>query len=106
MDIMKLLREAQRMQAQAQTIQDEIAEATFEGSSGGGAVHAVVNGLGILKSVTISPETLDPSDVGMLEDLVVAAVSNAQDQAAQAREEKVQGLTAGLTGMGIPGLDL
>lgn len=104
MDIMKLLREAQKMQAQAQTIQDEIAQAMFEGTSGGGAVRATVNGLGQLKSLKITPEALDPPDAELLEDLIVAAVANAQDQANAARDEKVQGLTAGLSGMGLPGL--
>ncbi len=101
---MKLLREAQKMQAEAQNIQDEIAQSTYEGSAGGGVVKAVVNGLGTVKSVKISPEALDPPDAEILEDLVVAAIANAQDQAASAREERIQGLTAGLSGMGIPGL--
>jgi nucleoid-associated protein EbfC len=104
MDILKLLREAQKMQAQAQTMQEEIAKTTYEGSAGGGVVQATVNGLGQVKSVKISPEAIDPAEIDMLEDLIVAAVSNAQDQAATARDAKVEGLTAGLGGLGLPGL--
>ncbi len=104
MDIMKLLRQAQDMQSRAKEIQDEIESATYEGTAGGGAVTALVTGLGGLKSLKISPESADLGDLEMLEDLVVAAVRNAQDQAAAAREEKFSSLTAGLQGLNIPGL--
>lgn len=104
MDIMKLLREAQRMQTEAQAVQEEIERTQHEGAAGGGVVRAVVDGLGRLVSVRIAPETVDPADVAMLEDLVVAAVQQAQDVAARAREQRIQGLTSGLAGLGLPGL--
>jgi hypothetical protein len=105
MDMLKLLREAQQMQARAQALQGELAAAIYEATSGGGAVTATVTGMGELKSVVISPEVVDPSDVGMLQDLVIAAVRSAQEAAAAGREEQLGSLTAALEDLGLPGLD-
>lgn len=73
----------------------------FEASSGGGMVNVVVTGSGKLVEVKIDPQVVDPSDVEMLEDLVVTAVREALQKAEETREERMKGLTGG---MSIPGL--
>jgi DNA-binding YbaB/EbfC family protein len=80
--------------------QAELAEQTFEGTSGGGAVKAVVKGSNELVSIEISADVVDPTDVEMLEDLVVAAVNAAMRTAAEATENRLGGLAGGLGGLG------
>ena len=70
-----MLRQLQRMQDQISKAQQEIEESTVEASAGGGAVTVVVNGQPRVQSVKIEPEVVDPYDVEMLEDLVVAALN-------------------------------
>jgi DNA-binding YbaB/EbfC family protein len=83
-DLESLVKQAAEMQAQVQRRQAELAEQTFEGSSGGGVVKAVIRGTGELVSVTIAPEVLDPDDAEMVGDLVVAAVNAAHQSMAEA----------------------
>ncbi len=90
----------QQMQEMAR-IQAELEAATVDGSAGGGAVKATVTGKLELVSLTIEPSAVDPDDVDMLEDLVVAAVNEALRGARQLAESKMAGVTAGLK---IPGL--
>ncbi len=96
-----MLRQAQQMQAQLTKLQEELASARTEASSGGGAVKAVVLGGTKLESIEIDPEVVDPQDVEMLQDLVMAAVNEAMDAAQASASEKMGGLTGGLN---IPGL--
>ncbi len=91
----------QQMQAKLAKAQEELATATVEGSAGGGAVKVVITGGLKLQSVKIDPEVVDPSDVEMLEDLVLAAASEALDKAQAMQAQSLGGLTGG---MGIPGL--
>ncbi len=95
-----LLKQAQQMQEQLMSAQAELAEQTFEGTSGGGAVKAVVKGSNELVSIEISADVVDPTDVEMLEDLVVAAVNAAMRTAAEATENRLGGLAGGLGGLG------
>jgi hypothetical protein len=99
----QLMAQAQKMQAQLAAAQQELAARTFEGSAGGGMVTAVVTGAQELVSVTIAPEVVDPEDVEMLEDLVVAAVRQAFENAAGAASEQLGGLTGGLDLGGLLG---
>jgi hypothetical protein len=116
MSMGNLARMAQQMQQEMARIQQELAEATLEGSSGGGVVRATVTGKQELVSVTIDPGTVDPADVEMLQDLVVAAVNEALRSAQELAESKLGGMGAdfdpmsaldalGLGGMGggLPG---
>ena len=96
-----MMRQAQQMQAQLTKLQEELASARTEASSGGGAVKAVVLGGTKLESIEIDPEVVDPQDVEMLQDLVMAAVNEAMDAAQASASEKMGGLTGGLN---IPGL--
>lgn len=91
----------QQMQNRLAKIQQELDETTVEGTAGGGVVRAEVTGQRALRGIKIDPSAVDPEDVEMLEDLVVAAVQDAMDRAAQLAEEKMSALTGG---MRIPGL--
>lgn len=91
----------QQMQNRLMKIQQELDEATVEGTAGGGVVRATVSGQRELKSIKIDPSVVDPEDVEMLEDMVLAAVQDAMSQAAKLSEEKMGALTGG---MRIPGL--
>jgi DNA-binding YbaB/EbfC family protein len=99
-NMQQLLKQAQQMQEQLMSAQAELAEQTFEGTSGGGAVKAVVKGSNELVSIEISVDVVDPTDVEMLEDLVVAAVNAAMRTAAEATENRLGGLAGGLGGLG------
>jgi DNA-binding YbaB/EbfC family protein len=96
-----LAKMAQQMQAGMARVDAELAELRIEGSAGGGAVKAVATGKQELESITIDPGVVDPEDVEMLQDLVLAAVRDALDQAKAVAEQKVGQVTGGLR---IPGL--
>lgn len=98
-DIRKLMKEAQKLQAEIAKRQEELARAEVEASAGGGAVVAVVNGHGELRSVKISPEVVDAEDVEMLEDLVVSAIQEAQRKAKELFQRTMGDLTGGLPGL-------
>jgi DNA-binding YbaB/EbfC family protein len=102
-DIGEIMRQAQQMQSQLAKLQSELAERHFEGSAGGGMVKAVVTGGPELVEVKISPEVVDPDDVEMLEDLIVAAVRQAMDAAVAAASDQLGGLTSGLGPGGLLG---
>ena len=101
MNIAKMMKQAQKMQADMQRMQEELAQQTFEGSAGGGVVKATAGGDGELKSLTISPDLLKGSDVEMLQDLIVTAVKQASDKGKQAAQSQMSKMTSGL---GLPGL--
>ena len=96
-----LMKQAQRMQRQMEENQKELETKEFTAKSGGGAVEAVVFGNKTLKSITISPEAVDPDDVEMLQDMIVAAVNEAMKQADEAGGQMMNSLTGGLGG-GFP----
>ena len=99
-----MMRQVQKMQEDMQNAQAEVEASTFEAAAGGGAVTAKVNGKKELLEVKIKPEVVDPDDVEMLEDLLVAAVNECMKQADAAMESKMGAVTGGLSGMGLPGL--
>jgi len=98
-DMRQIMKQAQQMQEQLARTQAELAERRFEGTAGGGVVKAVVTGAPELVEIKISPEVVDPDDVEMLEDLVVAAVRQAMDEAVRTTNEELGGLTGGLGGL-------
>ena len=98
-----ILRQAQKMQEKIGEIQKELATKTVEASSGGGMVTATVNGKLELVSIRIDPACVDPEDIEMLEDLVVAAVNEAMKRSQQMVSQEMAKLTQGL-GMNLPGL--
>ncbi|UCC69400.1 MAG: YbaB/EbfC family nucleoid-associated protein [Armatimonadota bacterium] len=97
----QLMRQMEKFQQDLDAAQKELDELRVEAAAGGGAVTAVANGSGELTELRISPEAVDPEDVEMLQDLVLAAVREALQKARQVQEEKLGDLTGGL---GIPGL--
>ncbi len=94
----KILAEAQRMQDQ---LQHDLTELRISASAGGGVVTATVNGQKELMDLTIDPDAVDPADVEMLQDLVVAAVNEATRRVDEEVQQKVGGL---MGGMGLPGM--
>jgi hypothetical protein len=96
-----LAKMAQQMQAEMARVQQEIAALSLEGSAGGGAVTAVVNGNGEVVSIAIDKEVVDPDDVEMLQDLITAAVNDGVHKIKEVSAEKMARVTGGLQ---IPGL--
>ncbi len=96
-----IVRQAQKMQQQIGRVQEGMAGRVIEASSGGGRVTAYVNGRQELVNLKISPEVIDPEDPGMLEDLVLAAVSQAISNSQKMVAEEVNKITGGIN---IPGL--
>jgi DNA-binding YbaB/EbfC family protein len=90
-----------QMQQQMARVQEELETATVEGSAGGGVVRATVTGKQDLVGLVIDPSAVDPEDVDMLQDLVMAAVNDALRASQRMAEEKMGAVTAGLR---IPGL--
>ena len=97
------MQQAQKMQEELAKAQSELAQKRFEGSAGGGMVKATVTGGPELVEVKISPEVVDPDDIEMLEDLVVAAVRQAMEAAVEAANSQLGGLTGGFDMGGLLG---
>lgn len=93
---MNMVKQAQKMQADMMKMQAEIEEKTYSAQSGGGAVTAVVSGKRELIELVIAPDAVDPEDVDMLQDLIVAAVNEALRQAETSMSESMSKLTGGL----------
>ena len=91
-----MLKQAQKMQQEMQKMQEELENREFSATVGGGAVTAVVTGGRELKTVTISPEAVNPDDVEMLQDMIVAAVNEAYRAAEKAQNDNMSLLTGGL----------
>ena len=98
-----MLQQAQQMQKRLAQVQDEIANSVTEASAGGGAVVATVTGGNSLTNIKIAPEVVDPEDVEMLQDLVMAAINEAMESAHEQAAKKMAEITGGLN---IPGLGL
>lgn len=100
----KMMKQVQKLQADMARVQEELAAARVEATAGGGVVRAVANGHGELVELHIDPAAVDPSDVGMLQDLVLAAVNEAQRTARSMAEDRMKAITGGLNIPGLPGL--
>jgi nucleoid-associated protein EbfC len=101
MGMANLQRMAQQMQQEMLRIQTELESTIVDGSSGGGVVKAQVTGKQELVSITIDPAAVDPSDVEMLQDLVVAAVNDALRASRELADQKMAAVTGGLR---LPGM--
>lgn len=97
----KILKQAQKMQADMARIQEELANESIEGMAGGGMVKATVNGQGDIMSVHLEKEVVNPEDTELLEDLIVAAVNDAVRKSREIAGERMSGVTGG---MGFPGM--
>uniref|UniRef100_A0A7C2E307 Nucleoid-associated protein ENQ34_02880 n=1 Tax=Ammonifex degensii TaxID=42838 RepID=A0A7C2E307_9THEO len=96
-----MMKQVQKLQAEMAKLQEELGERTTEATAGGGAVRVVANGRQEVVALVIKPEAVDPEDVEMLQDLVVAAVNEALRQSREMVAREMGRLTGGL---GIPGL--
>lgn len=97
----QMMRQVKKMQEQMEKAQEELANKTVEGTAGGGAVTVTVTGQKKVVGVSIQPEAVDPDDIEMLEDLVLAAVTDALNQADELVAQDLGKFTGGLN---IPGL--
>ena len=97
-----LLKQAQKMQKKLMESQEALEQQTVEASAGGGMVNVVMNGNQELISLKIEKEVVDPEDIEMLEDLIIAAVEEARQKVKEMVESEMSGLTGGLK---IPGLN-
>ncbi len=102
MNIQKMLKQAQQMQEKMAAAQAELADRTVESSVGGGKVTVVANGAGDVLSIKIDPQVVDPTDVEMLEDLVLSGVKQAIEDAKKMAGDEMGKLTAGLNIPGLP----
>lgn len=100
----KMLKQVQEMQAKMARAQEELAAETVEASAGGGMVTVVITGSLEIREVRIKPEAVDPDDVEMLQDLVVAATNEALRAAQDLASRKLGGATDGMSLPNIPGL--
>ena len=95
-----MMKQAQKMQEDMTALQAELETTEYEATVGGGAVTAVVTGKKELKSLSIKPEVVDPEDIEMLQDLIVAAVNEAYRLADSESQNAMSKLTGGLGGLG------
>jgi DNA-binding YbaB/EbfC family protein len=100
-DLSKLMKQAQQVQERLAEMQARLAEKTVEATSGGGMVKVVMNGKHEIVSLAIDPEVVNPSDVEMLEDLIIAALNEARARVDDMIRNEMSALTGGLP---IPGL--
>lgn len=96
-----MLKKVQKMQSEMTKFQEELKEREVEGTAGGEAVKAVVNGNKNLVSLTLSPDAVDPEDVEMLQDLIVTAVNDAMKKVDEMTEKELGKVTGGLK---LPGM--
>lgn len=103
MNQQKLMKQMQKMQEDMARAQEQLAQETVSASAGGGVVTATVTGALELVSVEISPDAVDPEDVEMLQDVIVAAVNEAMRAAQELANQRMGAVTGGLSGLGLPG---
>ena len=95
-NIGQLMKQAQQMQAQVAGLQETLAATEVEGISGGGVVKATMNGKGELKRLKLDPSLIDPAEIEVLEDLIVAACADAKAKAEALMAQEMQKITGGL----------
>jgi nucleoid-associated protein EbfC len=100
----QMMRQVQKMQEDMAAAQSALADEVVEVSAGGGMIKAVVTGTGELRSISIAPEVVDPDDIEMLEDLVVAACNEAQRAAQDLQSQRMGAVTGGLDLGSLDGL--
>ena len=99
-----LMKQAQQFQNRMSKLQQELGQKTIEATSGGGMVTVVVNGQQELVSIKIDPEVVDPEDIEMLQDLILAAINDGMSRAKKMVNDEMGKLTGGLNLPNIPGL--
>jgi nucleoid-associated protein EbfC len=97
-----MMKQVQKMQAKMAQMQEDLADERVEGSAGGGMVKAIANGKQELVEIVIDKEVVDPEDIEMLQDLIIAAVNQANKAASELASEKMAEITGGLNIPGMP----
>jgi DNA-binding YbaB/EbfC family protein len=105
-NMQQLLKQAQKMQEDMLAAQESLKDETVEASAGGGMVTVQATGDQVIKSITIDPEAVDPEDVEMLQDTVLAAVNEALRASQELAASKMGGIAGGLGGGGLGGLGI
>jgi len=100
----QIMKQAQKFQTKMAKLQEELSDRTVEASAGGGMVTVVANGGQDVLSISIDPEVVDPDDVEMLQDLIMAAVNDALSKAKAMMNEEMGQLTKGMNIPGMPGM--
>ncbi len=95
-DLMGMMKQVSQMQARLKDVQEELARAEIDGQSGGGLVKVTVDGKGEVKAIRIDPSLMKPDEPEILEDLIVAAASDARSKADSAMQAKMSEVTGGL----------
>ncbi len=106
-DMQRMMKQAQKMAAEMQKVQEDLAASEFEGTAGGGAVRATVTGDQQVTRIVIDPDIFDgepdQDDLEMLADTVTAAVNDALNKSREAQQEALGPLSGGMGGLGLPG---
>jgi nucleoid-associated protein EbfC len=102
-NMQQLLQQAQKMQEDMIAAQEALKDEIVEASSGGGMVTVKVTGDLVIKEITIDPQAVDPEDVELLQDMVLAAVNEALRSAQELASSRLGGIAGGLGGLGLPG---
>jgi DNA-binding YbaB/EbfC family protein len=102
-NMQQLLKQAQKMQQDMAQAQEALKDETVEASAGGGMVKVTVTGDLEIKAITIDPQAVDPEDVELLQDMVLAAVNEGLRSAQELAASKMGGIAGGLGGLGLPG---
>ena len=92
----KIMKQAQKLQSQVMQMQQDLQKKEFEGSAGGGMVKTVINGAQEIISITINPDVVDPKEIEMLEDLIVASIKNAQEKVKAVSDSTFGGISSQL----------
>jgi hypothetical protein len=104
-NMQQLLKQAQKMQEDMMKAQESLKDEMVEATAGGGMVTVQVTGDQVVKSITIDPQAVDPDDVELLQDMVLAAVNQGLRSAQDLAASKMSGITGGLGGgLGLPGM--
>ena len=102
-NMQKQLKQLQAMQAEMERTQEELAQREITTTAGGGAIEVTINGNKEITKLTIDKDVVDPDDIEMLQDLIMAAVNEAIRQMQELTESEMNKITGGFGGMGIPG---
>ena len=104
MDLGKMMKQVQQMQADMAKAQEQLAQEVVEASAGGGMVKVRMSGDLQLREITIDPEAIDPEDAELLQDMVLAAVNEALRSAQELAQSRMGGAAGGLGDLGLPGM--
>jgi DNA-binding YbaB/EbfC family protein len=103
-NMQQILKQAQKMQQDMLAAQESLKDEVVDASAGGGMVTVQVTGDLVIKSIKIDPQAVDPEDVELLQDMVMAAVNEGMRAAQEVAATKMGGITGGLGGLGLPGM--